>query len=177
MKVWLTPSEAFEGNLIRASKYPRCTPGRQNEKARYWNSREAILAYRKSWEEHVNLALERAGRPERVDCRSYKDQGLDTIPGIHLGSYASRQTDSDRYRANEEIQELNRKNEDIQKCLDEVEKEIENEKGNGSLTGWQSSLEKSGAISSLSGMTWKACWNGRPPWRPKESGWMRESAG
>ena len=73
-KVWLTPSEAFEGNLIRASKYPRCTPGRQNEKARYWNSREAILAYRKSWEEHVNLALERAGRPERVDCRSYKDQ-------------------------------------------------------------------------------------------------------
>ena len=127
-KVWLTPSEAFEGSLIRASKYPRCTPGRQNEKARYWNSREAILAYRKSWEEHVNLALERAGRPERVDCRSYKAQGLDTIPGIHLGSYASRQTDSDRYRANEEIQELNRKNEDIQKSLDEVEKEIEKKK-------------------------------------------------
>ena len=63
-----------------------------------------------------------------MDCRSYKDQGLDTIPGIHLGSYASRQTDSDRYRANEEIQELNRKNEDIQKCLDEVEKEIEKKK-------------------------------------------------
>ena len=109
-----------------------------------------------------------------MDCRSYKDQGLDTIPGIHLGSYASRQTD--RYRANEEIQELNRKNEDIQKCLDEVEKEIEKKKER-LFDRLAEQLEKSGAISSLSGMTWKACWNGRPPWRPKESGWMRESAG
>ena len=35
-------------------------------------------------------ALEAAGRPERIDHRSYKRQGIDKIPSVHLGPAASQ---------------------------------------------------------------------------------------
>lgn len=40
---------------------------------------------RELWESHVNLALERAGRRERVDRRTLKAQGIDREPTIHVG--------------------------------------------------------------------------------------------
>lgn len=85
---------------------------------------DSLIQYRKAWEEHVNQALKKAGRPERVDCRSYTEQGADTISGIHLGSHASRQKDSDRYQINEEIKALNEKNRGIRKTLDSLEAQI-----------------------------------------------------
>jgi hypothetical protein len=36
----------------------------------------------------TNFALERAGRPERVDHRSYERQGVDREPGEHFGPSA-----------------------------------------------------------------------------------------
>ena len=39
--------------------------------------------------ELTNEALERAGRPERVDHRSYERQGLDREPGEHYGPAAA----------------------------------------------------------------------------------------
>ena len=33
----------------------------------------------------VNRYLEAAGRPERLDLRSYERQGLDVIPTVHMG--------------------------------------------------------------------------------------------
>lgn len=126
-KVWMTPSEAFEKNLVRVSKNPRSTPyGRRDARMERWNSPEALKTYRLSWEEHVNRALERAGRPERVDCRSYEDQGVDTVSGIHLGPHASRMdgSSSDRRRINEDIKSLNQANEAIRETLDEIEEKI-----------------------------------------------------
>ena len=124
-KVWLTPSEAYNENLIRVSKNPRCTLyGRRDEKTTRWNSKEAIIQYRQSWEKHMNQALERAGRPERVDCRSYQEQGTDTISGIHLGSHASKDKTSERYRMNEEIKKLNKTNKRIRETLDSLESQI-----------------------------------------------------
>ena len=124
-KVWLTPSESYNENLIRVSKNPRCTLyGRRDEKTTRWNSKEAIIQYRQSWEKHMNQALERAGRPERVDCRSYQEQGTDTISGIHLGSHASKDKNSDRYRINEEIKSLNKANKSIRETLDNLESQI-----------------------------------------------------
>lgn len=130
-KVWRTPSEAFAENLaVRVSKNPRSTRfGRQDERMVRWNSVDAVFAYRKAWEQEVNQALERAGRPERVDCRSYEEQGSDRVSGIHLGSHASKNRDSDRYRLNETIKELNRKNGDIRKTLDALEREIREKNG------------------------------------------------
>ena len=39
---------------------------------------------------YTNRALESAGRPERIDHRSYKRQGIDNIPSVHLGPAASQ---------------------------------------------------------------------------------------
>jgi len=45
------------------------------------------------WARHANGALERAGRPERIDARSLKAQGIDRDPQIHEGP---RGNDADR---------------------------------------------------------------------------------
>lgn len=37
------------------------------------------------WQTHANQALERAGRPERIDARTLKAQGIDREPQIHEG--------------------------------------------------------------------------------------------
>lgn len=50
-----------------------------------WNSREKVEAWRAAWAEYANRALEAAGRPKRIDHRSYKRQGVDQIPTIHMG--------------------------------------------------------------------------------------------
>ena len=50
-----------------------------------WNSREKVEAWRAAWAEYANRALEAAGRPERIDHRSYKRQGIEQIPTIHMG--------------------------------------------------------------------------------------------
>lgn len=50
-----------------------------------WNSREKVEAWRAAWAEYANCALEAAGRPERIDHRSYKRQGVEQIPTIHMG--------------------------------------------------------------------------------------------
>lgn len=46
---------------------------------------DAAEAWRESWEKTQNEHLERAGRSERISMKSYKEQGIDKIPQIHLG--------------------------------------------------------------------------------------------
>ena len=43
-----------------------------------------------AWAACVNQALEAAGQPNRVDHRSYKRQGIEKIPTIHMGPAASQ---------------------------------------------------------------------------------------
>ena len=45
--------------------------------------------WRESWEKHVNVALEKAGREERVDRRSLKDRGIDRTPEPKIGVAAT----------------------------------------------------------------------------------------
>ncbi|WP_300416052.1 MobA/MobL family protein, partial [uncultured Oscillibacter sp.] len=45
---------------------------------------------RAAWAAYTNQALEAAGRPERIDHRSYKRQGVDKIPTVHMGPAASQ---------------------------------------------------------------------------------------
>ena len=130
-KVWLTATAAYEKNLIRVSKNPRSTPyGRRDAQIEKWNSQKSLLEYRLSWEEHVNHALEKAGSSERVDSRSYKDQGVDTVSSIHLGPHASRLDEavSDKQQINKCIESLNQENVSIRKTLDNLENEIKNKR-------------------------------------------------
>ena len=53
-----------------------------------WNDRKYCEIWRHEWETQQNAALEKAGKTERVDMRSFKRQGLETAPQVHLGSAA-----------------------------------------------------------------------------------------
>jgi ATP-dependent exoDNAse (exonuclease V) alpha subunit len=48
-----------------------------------------LVAWRETWGVHANAALEKAGRPERVDHRSLADQGIDRIPEPKIGVAAT----------------------------------------------------------------------------------------
>ena len=85
-KVKMAPSAAEAQGLERVSKYPKSTKyGRQNPISERWNSEEQLRKWRKAWEIAVNEALEKASRPERVDCRSFKERGIGEQPTIHEG--------------------------------------------------------------------------------------------
>ena len=54
-----------------------------------WDDHGNLEKWRHAWEVLQNQYLEDAGRPERIDMRSYERQGNDMIPTIHLGPEAS----------------------------------------------------------------------------------------
>ncbi|UJF36132.1 MobA/MobL family protein [Paenibacillus hexagrammi] len=55
-------------------------------KARDWNNRELLVHWREAWAEHVNRVFERNDHPERIDHRSFEQQGItDRLPTIHEG--------------------------------------------------------------------------------------------
>ena len=85
-KVYMPPSEAEEHGYERANKHPKSTRyGRQNPISERWNSEEQLTAWREAWADVSNRYLERAGREERIDHRSYADRGLTEQPTIHEG--------------------------------------------------------------------------------------------
>ena len=55
-----------------------------------WNNREKAEEWRAAWADFINKALEENGLEIRVDHRSYKRQGVDKIPSIHMGPAASQ---------------------------------------------------------------------------------------
>lgn len=72
-------------------------------KSRRFHGRSWVEQARERWATLTNQALERAGRAERVDHRSYERQGLDKQAGHHYGPAAahmvSRGDDHDRLEA------------------------------------------------------------------------------
>lgn len=55
------------------------------KKNRDWNDKKTLEHWRKSWSEYANSALKSAQIDAQIDHRSYKDQGVDLVPGVHLG--------------------------------------------------------------------------------------------
>lgn len=55
-----------------------------------WNDKGNAEKWRAAWAAHLNKALELKGVSARVDHRSYKRQGIDKIPSIHMGVAAMR---------------------------------------------------------------------------------------
>ena len=111
-KAYFPPSVAEAQGLKRTSKYPKSTKfGRQNPIAERWNSEEQLCLWREAWAEHVNRLLEQAGRDERIDHRSFADQGRDEQPTIHEGVAARAMEKkgfvSDRCELNRQIRRDN----------------------------------------------------------------------
>ena len=50
---------------------------------------QLLVKQRESWANAVNAALEKAGRPERVDHRSLKERGIDRDPEPKIGVSAT----------------------------------------------------------------------------------------
>ena len=53
-----------------------------------WNDRRNCEIWRHEWEVMQNAALEKAGREERIDMRSFARQGIELAPTVHLGPAA-----------------------------------------------------------------------------------------
>ena len=64
----------------------KCTTVSTND----WNDRENVRGWRKDLADTINAVNEKIGQTENYwEYRSFKEQGLDTIPQIHLGPRAS----------------------------------------------------------------------------------------
>lgn len=55
-----------------------------------WNDREKAEQWRSAWSDYVNRSLEQNGIKERIDHRSYKRQGVEQIPTVHMGVAATQ---------------------------------------------------------------------------------------
>ena len=77
-----------------------------------WNEQTKAEEWRAAWAEHINRYLEQAGHAERVDHRSYKRQGIDKIPTVHMGAAAiqmeKRGIATERGNLNREIAKQNK---------------------------------------------------------------------
>ena len=92
-----------------------------------WNSQEKAEVWRQAWADIANRYLAAQDRPERIDHRSYKRQGIEQIPTVHMGVAATqmerRGIATDKGNQNREIREQNR-------LLKEVKRRI------AALTAW-----------------------------------------
>ncbi|WLF71112.1 MobQ family relaxase (plasmid) [Clostridium septicum] len=98
-----------------------------------WDNKEKIEEWREQWAKHTNKSLERAGIADRVDHRSYKDQGINKVATKHEGQVVrameSRGQETDIGSYNKKVIEHNKMLELIDKQLKIYEKqkgEIEN---------------------------------------------------
>ncbi len=55
-----------------------------------WNDRGKAEEWRKLWADYVNRSLAERGIHEKLDHRSYKRQGIEKIPSVHMGAAASQ---------------------------------------------------------------------------------------
>lgn len=90
-KTYLTPTELKEKNIERTSRFPLKTRhGRPDPEYSYRMSKDFVTEIRKSWEKFANEALAAAGVEERIDCRSYKNQGSNKVAEPHLGPIVTK---------------------------------------------------------------------------------------
>lgn len=88
-----------------------------------WNSKEFLQSYREDWAKKINEKLKDLGLDQKVDHRSYKEQGIEKTPTIHEGATARKmELDgkvSDRMEINRQIKAINEK---IKQCSMDIEK-------------------------------------------------------
>ncbi|MEG0129519.1 MobQ family relaxase [Clostridium sp.] len=78
-----------------------------------WDSKEKLESYRRDWADKINKVLESKGMEQRVDHRSYEEQGIGRIPTKHEGyvvrAMESRGVETDIGNINREVKENNSK--------------------------------------------------------------------
>lgn len=130
-KEYMTAVAGKARGLTRVSKDPKSTKyGRQNPITERWNSEEQLILWRAAWADHVNHFLEQAGRSERVDHRSFAEQGMDAQPTIHEGIAArimeSKGIVSERCEINRQIRQDNVLLAELKDLVDRLIKAVQN---------------------------------------------------
>ena len=71
-----------------------------------WDKKPFLYEMRNNWETHQNAALEDAGSDARISMKSYAEQGVDRMGGIHLGkeAYALEKEGIETDRGNKQIE-------------------------------------------------------------------------
>lgn len=101
-----------EYRRIKGDRQPKTAKyGRKNPNVELWSSVEFLQLIRKEVADHINDALAELGIDERVDHRSFAEQGIDREPTIHIGVAATamerRGIATDRGDINREIEDKN----------------------------------------------------------------------
>lgn len=107
-----------------------------------WNSKEFLQSYREDWANKINQKLMEKGINQRVDHRSFEEQGIEKKPTIHEG-YVARAMEkrgelSDRMEQNRQIKDINEKIEKLNKDI----KNLDDEKGGIELMEIREQIEK-----------------------------------
>lgn len=87
----------------------------EKHKAREWagdlKSKDLVIEWRESWATTTNRHLERAGIDQKIDHRSYKDQGIDRLSQVKMGAahqMEKRGIETELGNKNREIAEKNK---------------------------------------------------------------------
>jgi len=102
-----------------------------------WNKQTKAEEWRAAWAQICNRALEQNGHAERIDHCSYKRQGIDQIPTVHLGVAASamekRGIRTERDDLNREIEVTNQKLRQLKARISKLQKWLKEEQENTEL--------------------------------------------
>ena len=108
-KEYLEAIKPFQKMRVRKGKGEERLWERGLVQANDWNRKENVLMWRKSWEDICN---EHLTPDKQIDCRSYKERGIDKIPTVHIGAAAQRMEDngekSERVQLNRDIERYNK---------------------------------------------------------------------
>jgi len=99
-----------------------------------WSDRERAEEWRESWASFVNSELAKLNIDERVDHRSFKRQGKDEIPTIHLGAAAhqmeKRGIKTERGNINREIEITNKRLRQLKRRISKLQTWLDKERTN-----------------------------------------------
>jgi len=105
------------------------------KKNRVWDKKENVIIWRKQWSTYANAVLRKNNIEESIDHRSFKDQGIDLLPTIHLGKTSSelqkKGLSNPRIEINNKIRALNKEKivvlQEYRELKDKLEKEESDE--------------------------------------------------
>lgn len=99
------------------------------KKDRSWNSKDQLEKWRENWADKTNEYLEKAGFHEKIDHRSYEEQGIEKTPTVHEGhvvrAMEQRGIETEIGNKNREIKQDNRMIELMDKQISSLEKQKE----------------------------------------------------
>lgn len=107
--------------------------GFENKKVAELDKKDkTIEVWRESWAKFANQELEKAGLQERIDHRSFKDQGVEKVATIHEGykvrAMESKGIETERGTYNRQVKEENKMLELIDRQIQTYERSLNNER-------------------------------------------------